>query len=231
MRSVGTLLRQGVAVFAVVAVLGAAPATARAADFTHLSESRFDELLRLPQWIRVARELPREGALVERCRKAGCGNAAALRIAGIIEASARADDRAEQIRLVHDAVNRRPYREDLEQFGREDLWQSPLAFAARGGDCEDFAIAKYFVLTLLGVPPSDLRIAVLTGAASGEVHAVLLARADGRWHVLDNREDEPRPLAFYRDWTPQYAVSEAGGFRYRWALDSRPDLVRAPAQR
>ncbi len=230
MRSVGTLLRPVAATIAVVAALCAGPATVRAANFTHLSESRFDELLRLPQWNQVSRMLPREAALVDRCRKTGCDNAAAQALVAIVESSARAS-RAEQIRLVHDAVNRRPYREDLEQFGREDLWQSPLAFAARGGDCEDFAIAKYFVLTLLGVPPSELRIAVLTGAANGEVHAVLLARAGGQWQVLDNREDEPRPLSFYEDWTPQYAVSEAGGFRYRWALDSRPDLVRAPAQR
>ena len=113
---------------------------------------------------------------------------------------------------------------------RDDLWQTPLDFARRGGDCEDFAIAKYFVLRLLGFPAADLRIAVLTGVETNEVHSVLLARLAGEWQVLDNREEQPRPLRRYDGWIPQYAVSESAGFRYSAAENAAAGPYR-PAQR
>ncbi len=229
-RPVGSWLRSVAAALATVAALIAAPGGAVAADLAHLEESRFDELLRLPQWRRVSHELPGQAALVRACLKGDCRSTAAARLAGFVE-SARSAERMTQLKRVQTSVNRRPYLEDRDQFGREDLWQTPLAFAGGGGDCEDFAIAKYFVLKLLGFPASDLRIAVLTGLERNEVHAVLLARIGDQWQVLDNREAEPRPLAGYRGWTPQYALNEAAGFRYRSASEVRSEPVGAPAGR
>jgi predicted transglutaminase-like cysteine proteinase len=137
-----------------------------------------------------------------------------------------------QLRTVHELVNEQPYREDSEQFGRADVWQSPLSFALRGGDCEDFAIAKYFLLRLLGMPAADLRVTVLTGRDRSEVHAVLLARLNGEWLVLDNRLEEPRPLRGYEGWILQYGVSEAGGFRYG-STQQGPSgrILKSPANR
>jgi predicted transglutaminase-like cysteine proteinase len=227
-RSVGTLLRPvAVAVAAVVVVLAMATG-AMASHSAQPQESPFDELLQLPQWKQVARQLPREAGLVRACLKGRCTSAAVLRLAAMVERGS-SPDRMVQLRRVHEAVNRQTYAEDRDQFGVDDLWQSPLAFAARGGDCEDFAIAKYFVLRLLGMAPSDLRIVVLTGQDRREVHAVLLARAAGEWHVLDNREEEPRPLRSYRGWILQYGLTEAAGFRY--SASGGHDPIRAPAQR
>lgn len=229
LRSVGSLLRPVVAAAVTAAVLVAAPAAAAASDFARPAESRFDELLRLPQWRQVMPQLPPEAARVNAClRGAECGDAGALRIAALV-ASGRGRTRMAQLEQVHAAINEQPYREDRDQFGREDLWQTPLAFAARGGDCEDFAIAKYFVLKLLGFRDADLRIAVLTSTERDEIHAVLLARVGTDWLVLDNREDQPLLLDGYGGWTLQYAVTEAGGFRYLSGAD--PALLRAPAQR
>jgi predicted transglutaminase-like cysteine proteinase len=223
--SVGSLLRSVAAVVAAVVV--ALTAAAGASASSRLSESRLDELLQLPHWREVARRLPQEAALVRACLKGRCESGPALQLARLVAAGA-GGDRLTQLRRVHAAVNLQPYREDADQFGRQDLWQSPLAFVGRGGDCEDFAIAKYFVLRLLGVPPSELRIAVLTGDGRAEVHAVLLARAGGEWQVLDNREAKPQPLRSYRGWIPQYAVTETAGFRYRPLAQAR---ATAPAQR
>lgn len=230
MRSVGSLLRLVAAASLACAMLGAAATGGLASDYAHLTESRFDELLRLPQWREVARQLPREAALVRACLNGQCRSAAALRLAAMVTKGA-GRDRAAQLHKVHELINEQPYREDSDQFGRADLWQTPLAFALRGGDCEDFAIAKYFVLQLLGFSPTDLRIAVLTGQDTNEVHAVLLARTAGEWQVLDNREKAPRPLRLYQGWIPQYAVSEAAGFRYRSSGGTIPATVTPPAQR
>ena len=47
---------------------------------------------------------------------------------------------------------------DLEVWEQEDYWATPLETLGRGaGDCEDFAIAKYFSLVALGVPEPKLR--------------------------------------------------------------------------
>jgi predicted transglutaminase-like cysteine proteinase len=194
-----------------------------------MTESRFDALLNLPQWREVARQLPREAALVRACLKGSCGSPAARRLAGVVAASL-GRDRSTQLVRVQELVNARPYREDVDQFDRQDLWQSPFDFVLRGGDCEDFAIAKYFVLRLLGFQAADLRIAVLTGVGSNEVHAVLLARLAGEWQVLDNREKRPRPLRRYGGWIPQYAVSESAGFRYSTG-DGAAAAPYRPAQR
>ena len=229
LRSVGSLLRLVAAAAVTAAVLATAPAGAGTSAFARLAESRFDELLGLPQWQQVMRQLPQEAALVRAClRGAECRDAGAARIAALVARGAGLSPMA-QLEQVHAAINRQPYREDMEQFGRDDLWQTPLAFVVRGGDCEDFAIAKYFVLKLLGFADPDLRIAVLTSPERNEVHAVLLARVGVVWLVLDNREDGPRPLNDYAGWTPQFAVTEAGGFRYLSASQSEP--FRAPAQR
>ena len=56
-------------------------------------------------------------------------------------------------------VNRRAAHRPDTDSGRLDQWATPTELAARGaGDCEDFAIAKYFALVAAGWPPARLRI-------------------------------------------------------------------------
>jgi predicted transglutaminase-like cysteine proteinase len=73
---------------------------------------------------------------------------------------------------------------------RGDAWVTPIELLRRGGDCEDFAIAKYFLLIELGVSMSDLRLV----AQRGPDHMVLLVHArGGEWLVLDNLSRDPQP--------------------------------------
>lgn len=49
------------------------------------------------------------------------------------------------------------YYTDLAHWGTPDYWATPLEFVVSGGgDCEDFAVAKYFTLLALGVPDEKL---------------------------------------------------------------------------
>ena len=70
-----------------------------------------------------------------------------------------------------------------------DYWQSPIETLVRGkGDCEDFAIAKYVSLRILGIPKDQLLIGIVRLPKFGELHAVLLYYPDGEndpW-VMDN---------------------------------------------
>jgi|GEM_PF-5831425 len=81
-------------------------------------------------------------------------------------------------------------RETADKNERQgfDYWQSPIESLVRGkGDCDDFAIAHYVSLRLLGIPASQLRIALVDHPSIGG-HGVLFYYPSGDenpW-VLDN---------------------------------------------
>ena len=69
-----------------------------------------------------------------------------------------ADDK-KKLEAVNTFFNFIEYRKDLAHWGKEDYWATPLEFVVSGaGDCEDFAVAKYFTLLELGVPDEKLLI-------------------------------------------------------------------------
>ncbi|HEX4987905.1 MAG TPA: transglutaminase-like cysteine peptidase [Candidatus Binatia bacterium] len=57
------------------------------------------------------------------------------------------------------------------------------------GDCEDFALAKYLVLLDARFPDKDLRLLLVRDTFVKADHAVLAARHDHKWLILDNRWD------------------------------------------
>ena len=80
------------------------------------------------------------------------------------------------------------YVSDYAQHGEADRWSAPLAsFATAKGDCEDYAIAKYVVLREAGVARENLQLVLVRDRAVRQDHAVLAARLDDRWLILDNR--------------------------------------------
>ena len=69
-----------------------------------------------------------------------------------------------------------------------EYWQSPIETLIRGrGDCDDFAMAHYVSLRLLGIPADQLRIAIMKGPANTN-HGVVFYYPEGEsdpW-VVDN---------------------------------------------
>lgn len=91
-----------------------------------------------------------------------------------------------------DAVNRfinqtTKYISDAEQYGQEEYWANPTETVMNGaGDCEDYAIAKFFTLLTLGVPADKLRLAYSL-IEDGRRHMVLIYLPDQpEGVVLDN---------------------------------------------
>ena len=117
-----------------------------------------------------------------------------------------------------------------------------------GGDCEDYAIAKFVALRLAGIAPDDLRIVVMHDTIHGEDHAVAAARLDGRWLTLDNRRMAMVEDADVRNYRPTFVIDQHGVMRYadaplladatgrgpaapvvgEFAGPARPDRVREP---
>ena len=128
-------------------------------------------------------------------------------------------DDATRLRAVNDFYNQRlAYVEDIDNWGQVDYWASPLESLGKGaGDCEDYAIGKYFTLTSLGVPHARLRMvyvrASMAGAPNGFVaHMVLAyyATPDAEPLVLDNLQPVIRPAAERPDLSPVFSFNAEG---------------------
>lgn len=124
-----------------------------------------------------------------------------------------ADGRYEMnvLRQVNDFYNRVPYFSDQEHWGVNDYWATPVEFVASwGGDCEDYAIAKYMTLKDLGIPAERLRITYVRATRIGETHMVLAyypAPAADPW-ILDNLVDEIQPGSARSDLVPVYSFND-----------------------
>jgi predicted transglutaminase-like cysteine proteinase len=144
-----------------------------------------------------------------------CASPAALKFLAIIDAAKLREGRA-RLGEVNRAVNLaiRPVS-DFAQFGQIDVWSSPLATLARGGgDCEDYAIAKYVALRLAGIAPDDLRIVVMHDTLHGDDHAVAAARLDGRWLTLDNNRMMMVEDTNIRNYRPTFVIDQYQVMRY-----------------
>lgn len=120
-----------------------------------------------------------------------------------------------QLQLVNRFANRTPYVTDETLYRRSDYWASPLRFLQLGGDCEDYAIAKYAMLRQLGWPSDALRIVVLEDVVRRVPHAVLAVRLGGRTLVLDNVRGDILEGTTLQRYQPYFAVNETAGWIHR----------------
>jgi len=102
-----------------------------------------------------------------------------------------------------------------------------LEFLATGaGDCEDFAIAKYFTLLELGVDESKMRITYVKSLRRNQPHMVLTFFASPKSvpEVLDNLIPEIKPATQRSDLLPVYSFNGTGLWtakaRTVWAIQT-----------
>ena len=204
------LRRSAGAIAVVLAFAGQAAAgetTGQPATYGGLVEVAVGEALDIPAWNRVASQIDRDEQKVATCVASGqcLGGGVNEFVRFLKEVDGLAP--GEQIQAVNTYFNRLPYEADADLFGVEDLWQSPLSFVSGAGDCEDYAIAKYAALRLLGFPEKSLRLIVLMDEGRGVPHAVLEVRAYGQHWLLDNLNDRA-DVAMDKDYRPLYALNE-----------------------
>jgi predicted transglutaminase-like cysteine proteinase len=126
----------------------------------------------------------------------------------------------QQLRRVNEFFNRYVrFDEDQQAWGRSDYWATPLETLAKGaGDCEDFAIAKYFSLMMLGVPAEQMRLVYVKARIGGpssriqQAHMVLAyyATPEAEPQVLDNLIDDIRPASHRPDLRPVFSFNSNG---------------------
>jgi predicted transglutaminase-like cysteine proteinase len=126
-----------------------------------------------------------------------------------------------QLRETNAWFNDNRYIADDVNWALPDYWATPFEFLQKaGGDCEDYAIAKYMMLRAVGVPADDMRIVVLRDISSRVDHAVLAVYVNGSPYVLDNLFSSVVPANSLGSYQPIYSINEHGWWLHRRRSDT-----------
>ncbi len=121
-------------------------------------------------------------------------------------------DELTKLKIVNNFWNQWPYKQDPRAYKAPDYWASPAEFRKNSGDCEDYAIAKYFTLRSMGFPMEKMRIVVVRDTILRLAHAILAVYVDGEIYILDNLSKNVLSHSRIRNYIPQYSVNE----KNRW---------------
>lgn len=116
----------------------------------------------------------------------------------------------DRVERVNAAFNALPYVPAAQNWGDPMYWETPYELLAKGGQCEDYAIAKFLALAQSGVPESALHFVVVHDSVSQLDHAITLVTVDGEDLVLDNQVDDVLPAASVSRYTPYYSLNDSG---------------------
>ena len=161
-------------------------------------------------------DLTVDAALIAQVR-ARYGGAAAYHLQRLGELMTELNTRSDLARLkaINSFFNEFAFRADVDQWGAVDYWATPFELMAKeGGDCEDFAIAKYFALRSLGIGDEHLRL-MYVRARNGELNQAHMVLAyyplvDAEPLVLDNLRAEILPASARGDLQPVYSFNGQG---------------------
>ena len=193
---------------------------------TAIANYRFDapddflaEATAWPAWAQNLERHATEREAIRRCLEEESACSGKLKSLRYVLVKVAALDRDRQLRLVNRYINKRRYRIDRRQTslsvvpgGEAELknhWSTLLEFLKRGGDCEDYAVAKYFLLRELGFPAEDMRVLVTYEKRARDYHAVLaIRRDDGSSWLLES--DDSIVKGNHRRYRFIYALNEEG---------------------
>lgn len=141
------------------------------------------------------------------------------------------------LQRVNRFINQRiQFNSDLAIWNNKDYWATPLQTLGRGqGDCEDFSIAKYFSLLLMGITPEQLRLVYVKASIGGpnsrvsQAHMVVAyyPKPDSEPLILDNLIDDILPAGQRPDLKPVYSFNSVG----LWVGGASHASITQPEQR
>ena len=97
-----------------------------------------------------------------------------------------------KLKMVNDFFNQMQWMDDKELWNKKDYWATPIESLIRNsGDCEDFAIAKYFTLLAMDIPEEQLKITfVRVNNQLGHMVLFYYPSNSSDPLILDNMKDE-----------------------------------------
>ena len=126
---------------------------------------------------------------------------------------AKQDDEMGKIEKINRFFNTMAFIDDRTHWQADDYWATPVEFlASKGGDCEDFAIAKYFSLVTLGVDENKLTLTYVKALRLNQAHMVLSYYPSPQAEplILDSLIDAIKPSSQRTDLQPVYSLNGSG---------------------
>ena len=115
-----------------------------------------------------------------------------------------------QLKKVNNFFNLLHFTHDIKLWGVSNYWATPIEFlGVNAGDCEDFAIAKYFTLLELGIPDEQMRITMVKAVVLNQYHMVVAYyhTPDSVPLILDNIKGKIKPATQRKDLIPVYSFN------------------------
>ena len=122
----------------------------------------------------------------------------------------------DKLREVNRFANHAPYITDPVNYGVADYWATPGQFLTKDGDCEDYAITKFYSLLTLGFSNDQMRIVVLNDLNLRVAHAVLVVYVDGVAWLLDNQIRDVIRADVVHHYRAIYSVNETTWWLHRY---------------
>lgn len=189
-----------------LALLPTANAASMPPLFNTLEEPQ-DDMTFLPQWLKALERHITEDAPEGDCTDPNFNQCHLQKWHNFLK-KIKDKPKRQQIAEVNRYANEKKYVMDMANYGVEDYWAIPKEFLYHGGDCEDFAITKFFSLRWLGYHDDDIRLLILQDTNLRIQHAVLMVLDRGELLVLDNQSHEVLPQNQIRHYVPLYSLNE-----------------------
>ncbi len=106
--------------------------------------------------------------------------------------------------------NQLRFTTDKKLWGQSNYWATPVEFiGVNAGDCEDFALAKYFSLLAIGVADDKLRIVMVKSLTLNQYHMVVAyyATPTSEPLILDNIDGRIKKANDRKDLIPVYSFN------------------------
>ena len=183
-------MRSGLGIILTILVTMFASADARG-QTTYSFETADDFFAPAASWTAWQDTLDRHQTEREALRRClGDATACTRRLRGLRHILLKGSElsREQQIRLVNRYINKQRYVDDRisSRSGAGNQWETLAEFLHSGGDCEDFAVAKYFILREFGVDAENMRIVIGRERQRAAHHAMLAIKLDEDVWLLEN---------------------------------------------
>jgi len=127
----------------------------------------------------------------------------------------KGESKVTQITAVNNYMNRARYTVDKANWGKKDYWATPGEFMERFGDCEDYAIAKFVSLRMLGFRSQQIRVVAVKDLNLKVGHAVLVVFEGGKTYLLDNQIKTLVETKKVRHYKPVFSINDKAWWRHR----------------
>jgi predicted transglutaminase-like cysteine proteinase len=196
-------------------VIGSGYAYSADRSYFDMDEVRSTNLVPFPKWNKmVSRYGVQKKARSEDCGKTRFNPCEAVQWREFIR-SIESKPLQAQIEEVNDWSNKHPYVEDQLNWGLNDYWETPLEFMEINGDCEDYAISKYYSMRALGLSADKMRIIIVQDFnLGGIIHAVLGVYDHDELYILDNQIKQVMPAMRIYHYRPIFGINENAWWAY-----------------